>query len=49
MSEGQKWTITKNNGEYQITFAHPGGSTVKLNLDREEVKKLISDLKELVA
>lgn len=48
MSEGQKWTITKNNGECQITFAHPGGSTVKLLLDREEIKKLISDLKKLV-
>jgi len=48
MPEGKKWTVISHNNQYHITFAHPGGSTVKLNLDREEVKKLISDLKELV-
>ncbi len=48
MPEGQKWSITKINSKYQLTFAHPGGSKVNLNLDKEELKKLIYDLEKLV-
>ncbi len=48
MLEGQKWSITKINGKFLLTFAHPGGGKVNLKLDKEELKKLISDLEKLV-
>jgi len=48
MSEGQKWTITKNNGEYQITFAHPGGGKTKIDLNREELKRMVQDLQKVI-
>ena len=44
MPEGQKWAITRNNGDYQITFAHSGGGKTKLDLNREELKRLAQDL-----
>ena len=48
MPEGQKWALSKKNENYILTFAHPGGSKVNFNLDQEEIKELINDLKKLV-
>jgi len=48
MPEGQKWAVSKNNENYFLTFSHPGGSMVKFNLDKEEIKELIHDLNGLV-
>lgn len=48
MPEGQKWAFSKSDKEYILSFAHPGGSKVNFNLDKEEIKELIHDLKRLV-
>ena len=48
MPEGQKWAFSKKNENYSLTFAHPGGSKVSFNLDKEEIKELIHGLKGLV-
>ena len=45
---GQKWVFSKKNEKYSLTFAHPGGGKVLFNLDKEEIKELIHDLKRLV-
>jgi len=48
MPEDKKWSVERNNGKYNLTFAHPGGGKLKLNLDREEINKLIEDLNKLL-
>ena len=48
LPEDQKWAVSKNNEKYFLTFSHPGGSMVKFNFDKEEIKELIHDLKGLV-
>ena len=48
LSEGQKWAVSKKNENFFLTFAHPGGGKVLFNLDKEEIKELIHDLKILV-
>jgi methylmalonyl-CoA/ethylmalonyl-CoA epimerase len=46
MSKDKKWSVTRDGEEYLLTFAHPGGGKVKFNLEREEIKDLIKDLKK---
>ncbi|MBA7553439.1 hypothetical protein ES705_46030 [subsurface metagenome] len=48
MPEDEKWYVERNNKKYNLTFAHPGGGKVKLSLEREEINKLIEDLKKLL-
>ena len=48
MPEGQKWAFSKKRENFYLTFAHPGGGKVLFNMDKEEVKELIHDLKRLV-
>jgi methylmalonyl-CoA/ethylmalonyl-CoA epimerase len=48
ISEDKKWTVSRNNDEYNLTFAHPGGGSIKLKMQKEEINKLINDLKNLV-
>ena len=48
MPEGEKWAVTKNENEYCLIFAHPGGGKVKLHLNKEDVSKLIHDLKKII-
>jgi len=48
MPEDEKWSVERNNKKYNLTFSHPGGGKVKLNLDREEINKLIGDLNKLL-
>ena len=48
MPEGEKWIVSRSNEKYNLTFTHPGGGKVKINLDREEIRKLIHDLKNVV-
>lgn len=48
MPEGQKWALSKKNKNYLLTFKHPGGGKVLFNLDKEEIKELIHDLKKIV-
>lgn len=46
-SSGQKWSIEKKANQRLLTLAHPGGGKVQIELSKEEVGKLIEDLKEL--
>jgi methylmalonyl-CoA/ethylmalonyl-CoA epimerase len=48
MPEGKKWEVIKNGADYCITFGHPGGGKVEINLIQEEVKQLIHDLNKFV-
>jgi len=48
MPEGEKWSVTKNNGECTLTFAHPGGGKFKINMEREEIVSLIQELKNTI-
>jgi methylmalonyl-CoA/ethylmalonyl-CoA epimerase len=42
--KGQKWSVEKKENSYNLSFAHPGGGKVKIELTRAEVKRLINDL-----
>ncbi|MHA1915876.1 MAG: VOC family protein [Promethearchaeota archaeon] len=48
MPEGKKWEISRIEGEFNITFGHPGGGKVNINLVEDEVEQLIHDLTKLV-
>jgi methylmalonyl-CoA/ethylmalonyl-CoA epimerase len=48
MPKGEKWSVTKNDEMYLLSFAHPGGGKVKINLEREEITDLINDLKKML-
>ena len=48
LPEGEKWFVSRNNNRINLTIAHPGGGKVKLDLEKEEVKKLIKDLNKLI-
>jgi len=48
LPEGQKWLVDKDSNKINLTIAHPGGGKVKVGLEREEVKKLIRDLKNII-
>lgn len=48
LPKSEKWTVTKNEEKFFVTFAHPGGGKVKINLGREEVTELIHDLKKIL-
>ncbi len=45
--KGQKWSVIRNNEGCTLNVAHPGGGKVKLNLNRSEIKNLISNLEQL--
>ena len=42
----KRWRIERNDQGAQLNFSHPGGGQVRLQLTREEIKDLISDLQE---
>lgn len=48
MPKGMKWSFSEKDGKYNLIFAHPGGGKMKLNLNREEITKVISDLEKLI-
>ncbi|MFX1453899.1 MAG: VOC family protein [Promethearchaeota archaeon] len=48
MPEKQKLSIVKNNEEFLLTFAHPGGGKVNLNLNREDLINLKQNLETLL-
>ena len=41
-----RWEVKKTETGATLTFAHPGGGKVSLNLDRGELKKLMESLKQ---
>jgi methylmalonyl-CoA/ethylmalonyl-CoA epimerase len=44
--KNKKWEVRKKEGGCWLTFAHPGGGKVDLELTKTDVKKLISDLEQ---
>ena len=46
MPEGKKFLLEKNNNGVVIKVAHPGGGTVEIPLEKDEIKALLDELKE---
>ena len=44
--KNKKWAIRKKEDGCMLTFAHPGGGKVDLELTKTDIKKLISDLEQ---
>ncbi len=44
-----KWRVEKSQTGAAVTFSHPGGGKMTLDLDREELKRLAADLKKVIA
>lgn len=44
MPAGKKFTVEHNAGGCSVSFAHPGGGRVAINLDRNEMKQLRDEL-----
>ncbi len=47
--EGDKFKVAASNGGCSITFAHPGGGTVDIGLDLDEMTKLRNELDNLLS
>ena len=48
MPKGSKWSVSEEEEGYYLTISHPGGGKAKLNLNREDIKRLIQDLKKVI-
>lgn len=46
MPREARWLMEKTEKGATLQFAHPGGGKVSIDLDRDEVKRLLKDLKE---
>ena len=44
MPEDKKFDVIRNENGCAITFAHPGGGTMKIILNRDETKRLCDEL-----
>ncbi len=44
MPEGKKWEVSKENGKFKLTFKHPGGGKVSINMDKGDILNLVNDL-----
>ena len=44
MPGGKKFEVVPDDGGCTLSFAHPGGGTVRIDLTHDEIKKLQSDL-----
>ena len=40
--------VSKKDNKYELSFKHPGGGKVSFDMEKEEINKLISDLKNLI-
>ncbi len=47
LPQGTKWIAEKSDNTCKLQFAHPGGGHVELELTKEEIKSLISDLSKV--
>jgi methylmalonyl-CoA/ethylmalonyl-CoA epimerase len=48
LPENQRWAVQKTDQGGALTLAHPGGGTVDVDLDPDEVRALIQDLEGLL-
>lgn len=46
MPRENRWDVQKTDQGVNVRFAHPGGGTVSLPLDTDEIQRLIHDLSE---
>lgn len=46
LPQGVMWKIKKDKDRIALTLAHPGGSVFSLDLNREEVERLVGDLQK---
>jgi len=46
MPKDTKWTVKKDDDGVQLTFAHPGGGTASIVLNKEDALRLLDALKE---
>jgi methylmalonyl-CoA/ethylmalonyl-CoA epimerase len=46
MARGARWLVEKSEKGTTLQLAHPGGGKVSIDLDRDEVKMLLNDLKK---
>jgi methylmalonyl-CoA/ethylmalonyl-CoA epimerase len=44
----KRWSVEKTAGRFALTLAHPGGGKVRLDMNAEDITKLIDDLKEAI-
>ncbi|MBU2548438.1 MAG: VOC family protein [Proteobacteria bacterium] len=45
---GPRWSVEKSDGGCELTISHPGGGKAAMDLNREEIERLIQDLQEAV-
>jgi methylmalonyl-CoA/ethylmalonyl-CoA epimerase len=48
LQSGHKWRLEQNGECADLTLAHPGGGTVTVGLDRQEIRRLIDDLQTML-
>ena len=48
LEDGKKYTVTATDTGADLTFAHPGGGTVTLPLDKSELESLVKDLSKAI-
>ncbi len=46
LPRGRRWQVEKTSQGCSLTLSHPGGGTVKFELEKEEAKQLLAELQE---
>jgi hypothetical protein len=46
MPGNTRWKLDKAEEGISLKFAHPGGGTVNISLDRDEARHLLDELKQ---
>jgi|UPI00048DC3EE methylmalonyl-CoA/ethylmalonyl-CoA epimerase len=46
LAGGKKWSVKGHGDSADLVFTHPGGGTARVSMDKEEVQRLIDDLKD---
>jgi methylmalonyl-CoA/ethylmalonyl-CoA epimerase len=49
LPDGMRWQVEKTETGATLTFSHPGGGKVSLDLDRKELKELAASLEQTCA
>ncbi len=44
----KRWSVEKKGDNFKLTFAHPGGGKVDIELDRDEMKDFIDELESVI-
>jgi hypothetical protein len=49
MDAGSRWSVEKSIDGVSLCLAHPGGGICRIELNRDEARKLIAELEEKAA